>query len=59
MGIEQKLCKVKIFKFQSISNVITYIDKRFAVKNSGIFVSDLDIQLENDNPACQKLVQGC
>ena len=36
MRIENKLCKVKIFQLQSMFNEITCIDKRFAVKNSGI-----------------------
>ena len=36
MTIEQKLCKVKIFQlFQSMSNAMACINKRFAVKNSG------------------------
>ena len=33
MSIEQKLCKVKIFQLLSMSKAITWIDKRFAVKN--------------------------
>ena len=36
MGIFQKLCKEKIFQLQSKSNAITYVDKRFELKNSGI-----------------------
>ena len=36
MSIEQKLCKVKIFQLQSMSNAIRCIDQRFAFKNSGI-----------------------
>ena len=33
--IEQKLCKVKKFQLQSMSNAIRCIDHRFAFKNSG------------------------
>ena len=36
MRIENKLCKVKILQLQSIFNEMTCLDKRFAVKNSGI-----------------------
>ena len=36
MSIEQKLCKVKFFQLQSMSNAIRSIDHRFAFKNSGI-----------------------
>ena len=36
IGNEQKLCKVKIFQLQSMSNVIKCIDQRFAFENSGI-----------------------
>ena len=36
MSIEQKLCKVKKFQLQSMSNTIRCIDHRFAFKNSGI-----------------------
>ena len=36
MSIEQKLCKVKIFQLQSMSNAKTCIDQRFAFKNSRI-----------------------
>ena len=36
MSIEQKLCKVKIFQLQSMSNAIRCIDQRFAFKNSRI-----------------------
>ena len=36
MSNEQKLCLVKKFQLQSMSNAITYIDKRFTVNNSGI-----------------------
>ena len=35
-GSKQTLCKMKIFQLQSVSNVKTCINKRFAVKNSGI-----------------------
>ena len=50
MCIEQKVCKVKIFKLQSTSSEITCIDKGVAVKNSGIqefwyIISGLDMQL--------------
>ena len=53
MSIEQKLCKVKIFQLQSMSNAKRCIDQRFAFKNSGISC------LENDNPARKKAVAGC
>ena len=36
VSIEQKLCEVKIFQLQSMSNVIRCRDKRCAFKNSGI-----------------------
>ena len=36
MFVEQKLCEVKIFQLQSMSNAITCIDKRFVVKNTVI-----------------------
>ena len=36
MSNEQKLCLVKKFKLQSMSNAIKYIDKRFTVNKSGI-----------------------
>ena len=35
MRVEQKLCEVKIFQLQSMSNAIRCIDQRFAFKNSG------------------------
>ena len=34
MSIEQKLCEVKIFQLQSMSNAIRCINQRFAFKNS-------------------------
>ena len=48
MSIEQKLCKVKILKLQSMSSLITCIDKRFEVTNSGI--SCLALILNSSNP---------
>ena len=36
MSNKQKLCKVKIFQLQSMSNAIRGIDQRFSFKNSGI-----------------------
>ena len=36
MSIEQKLCEVKIFPLQSMSNAIRSIDQRFVFKNSRI-----------------------
>ena len=36
MSIERKLREVKLFQLPSLSNAITYIDRTFAVKNSGI-----------------------
>ena len=65
MSNEQKLCKVKIFQLQSMSNVIRCIDQRFAFKNCGVSclpLSGLDIQpeqSENDNSARKKEVPGC
>ena len=47
MSIEQKMCKVKIFQLQSISNAMIYIDKRFVVKNSGISCLALIFNLSN------------
>ena len=68
MSNEQKLCNVKIFQLQSMSNAIRCINQRFAFKNSGQFlvlraaVPGLDIQpelSEIDNPASKKAVAGC
>ena len=36
MSLEQKLCQVKIFQIQPISNAIWCIDQKFAFKNSCI-----------------------
>ena len=61
MSVEQKLCEVKIFQLQSMSNAIKCIDQRFAFKLWYI-ISGLDIQpkqSENDNPVCKKEVPGC
>ena len=55
MSIEQKMCEVKIFQLQAMSNAITCIDKRFVVDWP-------EIQLEqsnNDNPTPTKLDEGC
>ena len=47
MSIEQKLCKVKIFHFQSMLNAIRCIDQRFTFKNSGILCLALIFNLSN------------
>ena len=47
MSIEQKLCKVKIFQLQSMSNAIRCIDQRFAFKNSRISCLALIFKLKN------------
>ena len=47
MSIEQKLCEVKIFQLQSMSNAIRCIDQRFAFKNSGISCLALIFNLSN------------
>ena len=47
MSIEQKLCKVKIFQLQSMSNAIRCIDQRFAFKNSRISCLALIFNLKN------------
>ena len=49
MSIEQKLCKVKIFQLQSMSNAIRCIDQRFAVKNSSISCLALIFKLKNQS----------
>ena len=65
MRFEQNLCNVKIFHLQPMLNATTYIDERFAVKNSDISCLanfGLDIQLaksENESLAIKKLVLGC
>ena len=43
----KKLFQVKKFQLQSMSNAITCIDKRFAVKNSGISCLALIFSLSN------------
>ena len=62
MSNEQKLCQVKIFQLQSMSNAIRCIDQRFALKNSDIA---LTIVLSNQRrtillliPARKKTVAG-
>ena len=49
MSIEQtwKLCKVKFFQLQSMSNAIRYINQRFAFNNSGTSCLDLIFNLSN------------
>ena len=47
MSIEQKLCEVKIFQLQSMSNAIRCIDQRFAFKNSRISCLALIFNLNN------------
>ena len=47
MNIEQKLCEVKIFQLQSVSNAIQCIDRRFAFKNSRISCLALIFNFKN------------
>ena len=47
MSIEQKLCEVKIFQLQSMSNAIRCIDQRFAFKNSRISCLALIFKMKN------------
>ena len=47
MSIEQKLCEVKIFQLQSMSNVIRCIDQRFAFKNSRVSCLVLIFKMKN------------
>ena len=47
MSVEQKLCDVKNFQLQSMSNAITCIDKRFVVKDSGRSCVALIFNLSN------------
>ena len=47
MSNEQKLCEVKIFQLQSMSNAIRCIDQRFALKNSRISCLALIFNLNN------------
>ena len=47
MSIEQKMCDVKIFQLQSMSNVIRCIDQRFAVNKSGISYLALLFNISN------------
>ena len=42
-----KLCKMKTFQLQSMSNAIKCIDQRFAFKNSGISCLALIFNLKN------------
>ena len=61
MSIEQKLCKVKIFQLQSMSNAIRCIDQRFAFKNSRISCLALKFNLKNPSTTvlyAKKLVAG-
>ena len=61
MSIGQKLCKVKIFQLQSMSNAIRCIDQRFAFKNSGISCLALIFNLNNArtyNPVRKSVVGG-
>ena len=65
MSIEQKLCEVNCFQFQSMLNVIrswciSLYQSKLCVQEFWYFVSGLDIQLEqseNDNSVCR--AQGC
>ena len=61
MSMEQKLCKVKIFQLQSMSNAIKYRSK-VCVQEFSYIMSGLDIQLseksEYDSPVRKKLVAG-
>ena len=47
MSIEQKLCEVKMFQLQSMSNAITCINKRLAVENYGASCQALIFNLSN------------
>ena len=47
MSIEQKLCKVRTFQLQSMSNVTRCIDQRFEFKNSCISCLALIFKLKN------------
>ena len=61
MSIEQKLCEVKIFQLQSMSNAIRCIDQRFVFKNSGISCPALIFNLNNLSTTvlyAKKLVAG-
>ena len=61
MSIEQKLCKVKIFQLQSMSNAIKCIDQRFAFKNFAISCLALIFNLKNPSTTvlyAKKLVAG-
>ena len=51
MSNEQKLCEVKIFQLQSMSNAVRCIDQRFAFKNSGISCLALIYNLNNPRTA--------
>ena len=61
MSIEQNLCAMKIFQLQSMSNAITYIDKRYDVKNSVRSCVALIFNLGNPRikSRTQKMVKGC
>ena len=62
VNIEQNFCQEEISQLKFMSNAMPYIDKSFAVKNSGPSCLAFDIQLEqseDDNPARKKSVQGC
>ena len=61
MSIEQKLCEVKIFQLQSMSNAIRCIDQRFAFENSRISCLALIFNLTNPSTTvlyAKKLVAG-
>ena len=47
LSIEQKLCELKIFQLQSMSNAKRCIDQRFAFKNSGVSCLALIFNLKN------------
>ena len=59
MRNEQILCKVKIFQLQSMSNEITFINQRFAVKKSGISCLALIFVLSNLRRTILHYVAGC
>ena len=62
MRIEPKLCEVKIFQLQSMSNAVRCIDQRFAFKNSGISCRALIFNLKNPRTTmlyAKKMVAGC
>ena len=58
MSIEQKLCEVKIFQLQSMSNVMGCVDQRFAFKNSSILCLALIFNLSTTVLFAKRSVAG-